>query len=155
MRLRVSSVCVGALRLSPSRIDTGDGSGFPSDVATASLGLFNKIQDYIDSLVLFGIYISHERRVRTMRSLARIIITARSRAWGRFKINNNEFRIFLPIIQLLKIVPYYSKFYSRIISAGLVLRVNQTLIFLGLSGNQIGDDGVKDFCKVSEREGEG
>ena len=85
LRLRVSSVCVGAL--STSRIDKGDGSGFPSDVATASLGLFIKIQDYIalgfikiqdyiDSLV----YISHERRVRTMRSLARIIIRARSRA---------------------------------------------------------------------------
>ena len=50
----MSSVCVGAL--STSRIDTGDGSGFPSDVATASLGLFVKIQDYIDSLVLIGIY---------------------------------------------------------------------------------------------------
>ena len=74
LRLRVSSVCVGAL--TTSRIDKGDGSGFPSDVATASLGLFIKIQDYIDSLVLIGIYISHERRVRTMRSLARIIILA-------------------------------------------------------------------------------
>ena len=71
-------VCVGAL--STSRIDTGDGSGFPSDVATALLGLFIQIQDYIDSLVLIGIYISHERRVRTMRSLACIIIRACSRA---------------------------------------------------------------------------
>ena len=52
--LRVSSVCVGAL--STSRIDTVDSSGFLSDVATASLGLFIKIQDYIDSLVLIGIY---------------------------------------------------------------------------------------------------
>ena len=49
----MSSVCVGAL--STSRIDKGDGSEFPSDVATASLGLFIKIQDYIDSLVLIGL----------------------------------------------------------------------------------------------------
>ena len=47
-------MCVGAL--STSRIDTGDGSGFPSDVATVLLGLFIQIQDYIDSLVLIGIY---------------------------------------------------------------------------------------------------
>ena len=47
-------MCVGAL--STSRIDKGDGLEFPSDVATASLGLFIKIQDYIDSLVLIGIY---------------------------------------------------------------------------------------------------
>ena len=43
-------MCVGAV--STSRIDKGDGSEFPSDVATASLGLFIKIQGYIDSLVL-------------------------------------------------------------------------------------------------------
>ena len=79
LRLRVGSVCVGAL--STSRIDKGDGSGFISDVATASLGWFIKIQDYIDSLVLIGIinYIGHERRVRTLRSLARINIYARAR----------------------------------------------------------------------------
>ena len=47
-------MCVGAL--STSRIDKGDGSEFPSDVAIASLGLFIKIQNYIDSLVLIGIY---------------------------------------------------------------------------------------------------
>ena len=60
LRLRVSSVCVGAL--STSRIDKGDGSGFPSDVATASLGLFIKIQDYIDSLVLIGHAAGREAR---------------------------------------------------------------------------------------------
>ena len=37
MRLRVSSVCVGALRLSPSRIDTGDGSGFASNAKSQGL----------------------------------------------------------------------------------------------------------------------
>ena len=49
-----------------------------SELDSRSLGLFIKIQDYIDSLVLIGI--SHERRARTMRSLARIIIRVRSRA---------------------------------------------------------------------------
>ena len=109
-------MCVGAL--STSRINKGDGPGFSSDVATASLGLFIKIQDDIDSLVLTGI--SHARRACAMRSIARIYNYMRARACGRFKINNNyQFRIFIPIIQLFKIVPYYSKFYSRIISAGL------------------------------------
>ena len=57
--------------LSTSRIDKGDGPGFFSDVATASLGLlFIKIQNDIDSLVLTGI--SHARRACTMRSIARI-----------------------------------------------------------------------------------
>ena len=106
-------MCVGAL--STSKIDKGDGPGFSSDVATASLGLFIKIQDDIDFLVLTGI--SHVSRARTMRSIARIYACAR--ACGRFKINNNDqFRIFLPIIQLFIIVSYYSKFVSRIISAG-------------------------------------
>ena len=50
----MSSVCVGAL--STSKIDKGDGPGFSSDVAIASLGLFIKIQDDIDFLVLTGIY---------------------------------------------------------------------------------------------------
>ena len=110
-------MCVGAL--STSRIDTGDGSGFASDVATASLGLFIQIQDYIDSLVLIGIYKPRASSSHDAIACAYKIIRACSRALGRFKINNNEFRIFLPIIQLFKIVPYYSKFYSRIISACL------------------------------------
>ena len=68
LRLWVSSVCVGAL--STSRIDKRDSSGFPSDVSTASLGLFIKIQDYIDSLVHIGIYkprasSSHDAIART------------------------------------------------------------------------------------------
>ena len=71
-------MCVGAL--STSRINKGDGPGFSSDVATASLGLFIKIQDEIDSLVLTGI--SHARRACAMRSIARIIICARVHVAG-------------------------------------------------------------------------
>ena len=65
-------MCVGAL--STSRIDKGDGPGFYSDVATASLGLFIKIKDDIDSLVLTGI--SHARRACAMRLIARIYACA-------------------------------------------------------------------------------
>ena len=60
---------VGAL--STSRIDKGDSSGFPSDVATASLGLFIKIQDYIDSLVLIDIYIYKPRASSSHVTIAR------------------------------------------------------------------------------------
>ena len=61
--------------ISTSKIDKGDGPGFSSDIATASLGLlFIKIQDDIDSLVLTGI--SHARRASAMRSIARIYARA-------------------------------------------------------------------------------
>ena len=70
-------MCVGAL--STSRIDKGDSSGLPSDVATASLGLFIKIQDYIDSLVLIGIYkprasSSHDAIARVHEAGLKLII---------------------------------------------------------------------------------
>ena len=46
-------------------------------------------------------------------------------AWGvsldvKSALAQTDFSLFLPIIQHLKNRPYYSKFYSRIISAGLL-----------------------------------
>ena len=103
-----------------SKIDKGDGPGFSSDIYSNSLAWVVH-QDLGCSSRFRTVSIPYSISHACRASLHDVIMRAsiRARACGRFKINNNYlFRIFLPIIQLFKIVPYYSKFYSRIISAG-------------------------------------